>query len=68
VGTVRRYNLAVTHDTFLKYSKHGHMGMAVTSGRFFGNKGSILQSYISAEKIFGLIFIHLGRISTPIQY
>lgn len=38
VGTVRRYNTAVTHDSFLKYSKHGHMGMSVASGRFFNNK------------------------------
>ena len=38
VGTVRRYNTAVTHDSFLKYSKHGHMGMSVTSGKFFNNK------------------------------
>ena len=38
VGTVRRYNVAVSHDSFLKYSKHGHMGMSVTSGRFFNGK------------------------------
>ena len=38
VGTVRRYSVAVTHDTNLKYSRHGHMGMSVTSGRFFNNK------------------------------
>jgi hypothetical protein len=30
--------VAVTHDTFLKYSKHGYMGMSVASGRFFDNK------------------------------
>lgn len=35
VGTVRRYELAVTHDSFRRFAKHGLMGLAVTSGRFF---------------------------------
>lgn len=35
VGTVRRYDVAVNFDTMRQFSKHGHMGLSVTSGRFF---------------------------------
>ena len=38
VGTIRRYDVAVDHDTVRSYSKHGHMGLAVASGRFFGGR------------------------------
>ena len=35
VGTVQRYDVAVTQDSIRQFSKHGHMGLSVTSGRFF---------------------------------
>ena len=38
VGTYSPYDMAVNGDTFVRYAKHGLMGMAVTSGRFFNNK------------------------------
>ena len=38
VGTIRRYDVAVNFDTMRQYSKHGHMGLSVTSGRFFNGK------------------------------
>ena len=35
VGTTRPYDVAVNEESFLRYAKHGLMGVAVTSGRFF---------------------------------
>ena len=38
VGTLKRYDMAVNENTLRSYSKHGHMGLSVTSGRFFDGK------------------------------
>lgn len=38
VGSLQRYDIAVNRDSFRKFAKHGLMGVAVTSGRFFNNK------------------------------
>jgi integrin alpha 7 len=38
VGTIRRYDVAVDHHTKQSYSKYGHMGLSVASGRFFGGR------------------------------
>ena len=35
VGSVRRYDTAVDYQNMRQYSKHGHMGLSVTSGRYF---------------------------------
>jgi len=35
-GSISKYQTTVGEDNFLKFTKHGHMGLAVTSGRFFG--------------------------------
>ncbi|XP_059094879.1 integrin alpha-PS1-like isoform X2 [Tigriopus californicus] len=35
LGTHRRYRVAVDFENMLDFSKHGHMGLSVTSGRFF---------------------------------
>lgn len=32
------YQKAVNNENFLKYTKHGHLGLAVASGRFFDNQ------------------------------
>jgi len=36
-GSISKYQTTVGEDNFLKFTKHGHMGLAVTSGRFFGD-------------------------------
>ena len=34
-GSISKYQHAVGEENFLRYTKHGHMGLAVTSGRFY---------------------------------
>ena len=38
VGTLNRYDVAVDRSTASRFSKHGHMGLSVASGRFFGGR------------------------------
>ena len=37
-GSSSKYQQAVGENNFLEYTKHGHMGLSVTSGRFFNNE------------------------------
>ena len=37
-GSIGGLQSAVGEDNFLDLDKHGHLGLAVTSGRFFNNK------------------------------
>ncbi len=38
VGSMRRYDTAVDFENMRRFGKHGHMGLSVTSGRFFGGR------------------------------
>jgi len=37
-GSFRKYQYAVGENNFLKYTKHGHMGLSVTSGNFYNKQ------------------------------
>ena len=71
-GTTGSYSTALHEDNYLKFTKHGHLGLSVTSGKYFNDELNYVSGapHVETEKSSGsgeIYFFAPSSISTQLE-